>query len=330
MKPPVLVTGGAGFVGSHACKALAAHGYLPVTFDNLSRGHREAVRFGPLVEGDLLVKDEIEAALRAHRPVAVLHFAALAYVGESVESPLRYYQNNVTGLINLLEAMGHNSVGKLIFSSTCATYGLPSGELIREDDEQRPINPYGRSKLMGERIILDAARASGLRYAILRYFNAAGADLDAQLRESHDPETHVIPLAIDAAIGKGPPLRVFGADYPTKDGTCERDYIHVGDLADAHVAALAKLETIAALTVNLGAGKAVSVTELIAEVGRIAGREVPHVLDRRREGDPPKLVADIARAREILGFEPARSSLDVIIRSALRSRSASSGPGPAR
>jgi UDP-arabinose 4-epimerase len=250
-----------------------------------------------------------------------MHFAALAYVGESVADPMPYYRNNVIGFINLLEVMARHNVGKLIFSSSCATYGIPERALIREDDEQRPINPYGRSKLICEQILIDTARATGLRYAVLRYFNAAGADPDGQLRETHDPETHVVPLAIDAAIGRGPPLSVFGADYPTEDGTCERDYVHVTDLADAHVAALRALDGKEALIVNLGAGQAVSVKRLIAEIRRVAGRDVPHVMGARRPGDPPKLVADIGRARELLGFKPRHSDLDSIIRTALRSRS---------
>jgi UDP-arabinose 4-epimerase len=317
---PVLVTGGAGFVGSHTCKALSRQGFLPVTFDNLSRGHVAAVRFGPIYEGDMLRPEDLENAFQLHRPQAVLHFAAFAYVGESVERPLEYYRNNLGGLINVLDAMERHGVNKIVFSSSCATYGVPESVAIAESSGQKPINPYGWSKLMCERVLIDVANSRPLRYAVLRYFNAAGADPDGELFEAHDPETHLIPLTIDAATGAGRPLEIFGSDYDTADGTCERDYIHVVDLAETHVTALNALNTSASLTVNLGAGKAVSVKQIVAEVQRVTGREVPHVYASRRPGDPPRLVADITHAEALLGFRPHRSALANIVDTAWRSR----------
>ena len=230
----VLVTGGAGFIGSHTCKKLAAHSFLPVAFDDLSRGHADFVRWGPLVRGDILDLAALNAAFERHRPVAVIHFAALAYVGESMSRPLDYYRVNVAGLVNVLKAMLHYGTCTIVFSSSCATYGIPDRLPITESAPQRPINPYGRSKLAGEQILADALGAEGLRVAMLRYFNAAGADPEGELVERHNPETHLIPLAIDAATGRGNALRIFGTDYPTADGTCERDFIHVSDLAAAH------------------------------------------------------------------------------------------------
>lgn len=317
----VLVTGGAGYIGSHACKALAETGFVPTTFDSLERGWRDQVRFGPLIQGDLLSPSELDTAFRASRPEAVLHFAAYAYVGESTQDPLRYYRNNVFGLVNLLDAMRRHRVGKIVFSSSCATYGLQRNETISEKTAQRPINPYGASKLMCERIITDAAAsAPDLRFAILRYFNAAGADASGTLAERHDPETHLIPLAIDAALGRAPPLRIFGTDYRTADGTCERDYIHVTDLADAHVKALGHIGRAGQLIVNLGSGRPSSVRQVIDEVARVTGRPVPFEAAPRRAGDPPRLVADISLARRTLGFDPALSTLGRIVDTAYASR----------
>src|SRR5712671_1222665 len=238
MTQSILVTGGAGYVGSHACKALAGAGYLPVTYDNLSRGHREAVRWGPLVEGDLHDQARLAAALRGHRVAAVMHFAAFAYVGESVAEPEIYYANNLGGTLALMGAMRKARVERIVFSSTCAVYGVPDRLPIRETAAKSPLNPYGDTKLAIERALHWYAGAYGMRYAALRYFNAAGADPDGEIGEDHEPETHLIPLVLRAALGRGGPIEIYGTDYPTPDGTAIRDYIHVGDLADAHVLAL--------------------------------------------------------------------------------------------
>jgi UDP-arabinose 4-epimerase len=317
----ILVTGGAGFIGSHTCKALAAEGFVPVAFDDLSRGHGAFVRWGPLVQGDILDPAALAAAFTEHRPAAVIHFAALAYVGESIERPLAYYRINVAGLINVLDAMVRFGTRRIVFSSSCATYGTPATLPVAEHAPQNPISPYGRSKLACEQILADTAAASGFSTACLRYFNAAGADPDGDLVERHDPETHLIPLAIDAATGQAPPLALLGTDYPTADGTCERDFIHVCDLARAHVAALRALQAgQPSLTLNLGSGRAASVRSVIAAVERITDRKVPTVIAARRPGDPPVLVADISAARSAIGFEPQLSDLPVIIETAWRAR----------
>ena len=317
----VLVTGGAGFIGSHTCKALAASGWLPVAFDDLSRGHADFVRWGPLVKGDILETAALDAAFEQHRPGAVIHFAALAYVGESMSRPLDYYRINVAGLVNVLEAMMRHGTPTIVFSSSCATYGIPSELPIVESAPQRPINPYGRSKLAGEQILADARAAEGLRVAMLRYFNAAGADPEGELVERHNPETHLIPVAIDAAIGQGPPLQIFGTDYPTADGTCERDFVHVSDLAAAHVEALRHLNaTNPALILNLGTGKATSIRSVISAVERVTGHAVPVVHAARRPGDPPVLVADASLAHDLIGFEPRLSDLDTIVATAWQAR----------
>jgi UDP-arabinose 4-epimerase len=318
---PILVTGGAGFIGAHTCKELAAHGLHPVAFDNLSRGHRDAVQWGPLVEGDVFERASLDRAFQRYQPKSVIHFAALAYVGESVAQPLAYYQNNVSGLINLLEAMVRYGVDTIVFSSSCATYGIPEVLPISEDAPQRPISPYGHSKLMGEQILKNLASAHKLRIALLRYFNACGADPDGRLSERHNPETHLIPLAIDAASGRGPPLQIFGTDYPTADGTCERDFIHVSDLASAHVAALRCLHNGSeTLALNLGTGRSYSILEIVTAIERVTGRRVPVVQAPRRPGDPAILVADAWRAQQILNFKPKHSGLDTIIETAWRSR----------
>jgi UDP-arabinose 4-epimerase len=317
----VLVTGGAGFIGSHTCKALAASGWLPVAFDDLSRGHADFVRWGPLVKGDILETAALDVAFEQHRPGAVIHFAALAYVGESMSRPLDYYRVNVAGLVNVLEAMLRHGTRTIVFSSSCATYGIPSELPIVESAPQRPINPYGRSKLAGEQILADARAAEGLRVAMLRYFNAAGADPEGELVERHNPETHLIPVAIDAAIGQGPPLHIFGTDYPTADGTCERDFVHVSDLAAAHVEALRHLNaTNPALILNLGTGKATSIRSVISAVERVTGHAVPVVHAARRLGDPPVLVADASLAHDLIGFEPRLSELDTIVATAWQAR----------
>ena len=313
----ILVTGGAGFIGSHTCKQLAGSGFHPVVIDNLSTGHEEAVKWGPLVKGDVRDIGLLNTTLVEYRPVAIMHFAANAYVGESVEKPAVYYNNNVAGLLTLLDAALQQNVGKIIFSSSCATYGVPPELPIVESCPQQPISPYGRSKLIGEQILKDYAAAYGLRHVILRYFNACGADPDGEIGERHDPETHVIPLALKAAAGTGPDFQLFGTDYATPDGTCIRDYVHVTDLAHAHVLALQHLlDGRSDLAVNIGSGAGHSVREILDEIHRTSGRTVPFVERQRRPGDPPSLFADISLSRESLGFEPRHSSLKTIIRTA--------------
>lgn len=310
----VLVTGGAGYIGAHACKALAEVGHVPIAFDNLSYGHREHVKWGPFEEGDILDGPRLDEVFKAHKPDAVMHFAAFAYVGESVTYPGKYYKNNVAGSLSLLEAMVCNSVNDIVFSSTCATYGIPDKLPIQEDSKQRPINPYGRSKLMVEQILADFERAHGLRWIALRYFNAAGADEGGQIGEDHNPETHLIPLILDAAAGKRQSITVFGDDYDTKDGTCVRDYIHVSDIADAHVLALRAMdEGMAPRAFNLGNGLGYSVREVIAEAERITGLAVPTEWGERRLGDPARLIADATDARAVLGWTPTRPRLEQMI-----------------
>ena len=322
---PVLVTGGAGYIGSHACKALATAGYLPVTVDNLCRGHADAVKWGPLERADLRDTARIEAVLKTYRARHVMHFAAFAYVGESIAAPDLYYDTNVGGLISLLAAMRRAGADRLVFSSSCASYGIPECVPIRETAPQAPVNPYGRTKLIGEMMIRDQGAAHGLRHALLRYFNAAGADPQGELAERHDPETRLIPLALRAAAGSGPPLRIMGTDYPTPDGTCIRDYIHVSDLAEAHLRALRHLDGGGGdLALNLGTGQGLSVREVCAAVERVTGRPVPVTEAPRRPGDPPLLVADPSEAARLLGFRPQRSDIDTILRDA----AAHFGPKP--
>ena len=317
MTETVLVTGGAGYIGSHACKALARAGYAPIAYDNLGRGHGEAVQWGPLVVGDLADRALLEATLRRHRVAAVMHFAAFAYVGESVANPALYFRNNVANSLVLLEAMAKADVRSIVFSSTCATYGVPETMPIAESAPQRPVNPYGESKLMIERMLHWLGAAHGLGYAALRYFNAAGADPDGEIGENHDPETHLIPLALDAALGRRAALEIYGTDYPTPDGTAVRDYIHVTDLADAHVLALQHVRAgKPSVALNLGTGTGFSVREVIAATERVTGRKVPHRETARRAGDPAMLVADARRAREALGWTPRLSGLDDILATA--------------
>ena len=310
------MTGGAGYVGSHACKALQRAGHPVVVFDNFVAGHREAVRYGALVEGDIADTGAVREALRRHEISAVLHFAAFLDVGESVREPARYYRNNVVGAVSVLEAIAAESVRQFVFSCTCATYGEPIETPITETHPQRPLNSYGESKLAVERALLHFERAYGLRWASLRYFNAAGADPDGEIGEDHSPEVHIIPRAIAAASG-GTLLQVFGNDSPTPDGTCLRDYVHVSDLADAHVRAL---EVMAATGVsgayNLGTGRPHSVRQVIDAVGRIGGLEVPWTLAPRRPGDPAVLYAAPLKAQVELGWEPRFPDLDSIVRTA--------------
>jgi UDP-arabinose 4-epimerase len=309
----VIVTGGAGYIGSHTCKALAQAGYAPIAYDSLVRGHRSAVRWGPLIEGDIADQDRLGAVFEHYRPVAVIHFAAFAYVGESTENPALYYRNNVLGTLALLESMVRARVENLVFSSSCATYGTPARVPITEDAAQSPINPYGSSKLMCERMAADMASAGQLKSVALRYFNAAGADPDGELGEDHDPETHLIPLVLDAAMNQSA-VTIFGDDYDTPDGTCIRDYVHVTDLAEAHVAALEALPARTGATAyNLGSGTGISVRQLIASAEQVSGRAIEARVGPRREGDPAILVADPSRANAELGWRTKRSSLDDIL-----------------
>jgi UDP-glucose-4-epimerase GalE len=313
----ILVVGGAGYIGSHACKAIAAQGMLPVCFDNLSTGHREMVKWGPLVAGDLADHACLRKTFATYPISAVMHFAAHAYVGESVLKPALYYANNVVNTIGLLDCMRDANVRSIVFSSTCATYGTPAAVPIIEDHPQAPINPYGWSKLMVEQILKDYERAYGTRHAILRYFNAAGADPEQETGEWHDPETHLIPLILDVALGKRASIAVFGDDYPTEDGTCVRDYIHVTDLADAHLLALHKLHsTNESLICNLGNGRGFSVREVISSAERVTGMTIKTDIASRREGDPPILVGDATKARRFLGWNPRFHSIDTILETA--------------
>ncbi len=318
MPPSILVTGGAGYIGSHACKALAQAGYLPVVYDNLSRGHREAVRWGPLVEAELADRARLCAAIAEHRVEAVMHFAAFAYVGELVGDPALYYRNNFSGSLALLEAMRELEVGEIVFSSTCATYGNPESVPIRETAPQNPVNPYGETKLAIERALHWYGQAYGLRAVSLRYFNAAGADFEGEIGEDHAPETHLVPLVLQAALGRRAAIEVYGTDYPTPDGTAIRDYIHVSDLAAAHVSALARLRAGGAgIALNLGTGQGHSVREVIAAAAAVSGRKVPARDAPRRPGDPPVLVADPSLAAKTLGWQARHSSIETIIGTAL-------------
>ncbi|UQA58842.1 UDP-glucose 4-epimerase GalE [Polyangium aurulentum] len=313
----ILVTGGAGYIGSHTALALKERGYRPIVLDNLSRGHREIVEDKlaiPFIEGDTRDHALLDALFARERIAAVMHFAAFMEVGESVAHPLRFYDNNVYGTVTLLEAMAKAGVDKFVFSSTAATYGEPRTTPIPEDHPQAPINPYGRSKLMVEQLLADCDRAHGLRSVIFRYFNAAGAHPSVAIGEHHEPETHLLPLILHAALGLRPAIRVFGADYPTPDGTCIRDYIHVCDLADAHVLGLEYLlagrESAA---FNLGSGRGFSVKEVIEAARRVSGRDIPVETAPRRAGDPPVLVGSSDKARRVLGWKPRYEDLDTIV-----------------
>lgn len=313
----VLVTGGAGYIGSHACKALAEAGAMPIVYDNLVFGHEWAVKWGPLERGDIQDRDRLDAVIRQYRPDAVMHFAAYAYVGESVTDPGKYYRNNVAGTLTLLEVMRDNEIADIVFSSSCATYGIPQALPITEATSQFPINPYGRSKLMVEQMLPDFSRAHSIGWTALRYFNAAGADPESGIGECHSPETHLIPLVLDAAYGLREAVTICGTDYHTPDGTCIRDYVHVSDLADAHVKALAALKAGGPSgAFNLGTNRGHSVRAIIEAVEQATGQKVPVIEGPRREGDPAVLVADAERARTELGWTPQHSGLSRIIETA--------------
>jgi UDP-arabinose 4-epimerase len=314
-KPPsVLVTGGAGYIGSHTCKALAAAGYNPVTLDNLSLGHRWAVQWGPLVEADLLDAAAVKRALRDYRIEAVIHFAASAYVGDSMRDPAAYYRNNVLTTLALLDAMRSANVLDIVFSSSCSVYGNPSRVPIDETHPTGPLSPYGQSKLDGENALRWYGQAYGIRWMALRYFNAAGADAEGHTGEDHSPETRIVPRAIMAALASGPELEIFGTDYPTPDGTAIRDYIHVSDLARAHVGALAALNAgVASQVLNLGTGRGYSVREVLTAVRMTLGREVPHTVAPRRAGDPAEVIADARCAEAVLGWSARESALETIV-----------------
>ena len=313
----ILVCGGAGYIGSHINKELHKENYDTIVFDNLVYGHREAVKWGTFIQGDLENPEEIERVFQANQIDAVFHFAAYAYVGESVENPEKYYFNNVVNTLNLLHIMLRHGCKKIIFSSTCATYGESESMLITEDMPQNPINPYGATKLTVERIFKDYQRAYGLQFVVLRYFNAAGADPESEIGESHNPETHIIPLVLDAASGKRTDIKVFGTDYDTPDGSCVRDYIHVTDLASAHLSALHYLENGGESDFfNLGNEKGTSVLEVIDAVKRVTGKNFQVVLADRRAGDPSKLVGGSEKAHKILGWKPQYEEIDTIIRHA--------------
>jgi UDP-glucose 4-epimerase len=315
----VLVAGGAGYIGSHTVKRLKEAGHRPVIYDNLSRGHREpaAILQVPLVEADLRDKTALLKALREHRIECVMHFAAYAYVGESVQKPLMYYDNNVATTVAVLETMAEAKVNRFVFSSTCATYGDPDRVPITESEKKRPVSPYGRSKLMVEEVLADYLTANpAFSFAALRYFNASGCALDGSIGEDHDPETHLIPVILQAILGLRPKLTVFGTDYPTKDGTNVRDYIHVEDLADAHILAMQKLTAGEALYLNLGTGRGFSVKEIIATAEKVTGKKVPVEYGPRRAGDAVALYADPSLAKQTLGWEAKHKDPESIIASA--------------
>ncbi len=314
---PILVTGGAGYIGSHTCKALSKAGFIPIAYDNLSTGHAYAVKWGPFVNGDLNDKGKLTETFICYKPRAVLHFAANAIVVESMGNPGKYYRNNVGSSISLLEVMNEQNVKDLVFSSTCATYGNPQFTPITEEHSLNPINPYGRSKLMIEQMIADFEMAHRFHSVKLRYFNAAGADLDTEVGENHTPETHLIPTIIQTALGKKEEVVVYGTDFSSRDGSAVRDYIHVQDLADAHVMALNWLiKEQKSMTLNLGTGTGYSVLEIIDAVHKFCGKSLPVRLENRRAGEPGVLTADNARAKEILGWTPRLSELPILIESA--------------
>jgi UDP-glucose-4-epimerase GalE len=312
----VLVAGGAGYIGSHAAKALRLSGREPIVFDDLSCGHAHAVKWGPLVRGDIRNADALRAAIRQYKPDAVMNFAARIEVGEGEKNPAHFYDNNVAGVLTLVRTMLEEGVNNLVFSSTCAIYGDPERLPLTEDLPKRPVSVYGRTKLMCEQMLEDISRAHGLNFAALRYFNAAGADPDGEIGEEHDPETHLIPNAIKAAIGMGGPMKLFGTDYPTPDGTCLRDYVHVTDLAEAHILAADRISQGGNLQLNLGAGEGRTVLQVLNAVEKATGRPVPHTIAPRRPGDAVALYADTTKTRSTLGWTPRLSDIETIVSTA--------------
>ncbi len=314
--PNILVTGGAGYIGSHTCLALAQNGHTPVTFDSLVNGHREFVQWGPFEQGDVRDRNRLEEVLLAYRPAAIIHFAGLIEVSESVANPVAFFDNNVSGSVSLFAAALRAGIDKIVFSSSAATYGIPQQIPMRETHPQLPINPYGTSKLLVERILNDLDAYKKLRSVTLRYFNAAGADLEGRIGEWHNPETHVVPIAIEVALGRRASFRINGSDYPTRDGTCVRDFIHVSDLAEAHVRSIEYLlsggESVA---LNVGTGRGTSVRELVAVIESISKTRLPIEFGDRREGDPAELIADNQQALSRLDWKP-RHDLDSIVGSA--------------
>ena len=317
----ILIIGGAGYIGSHMCKYLKRLNYIPVVLDNFIYGHKQAVKWGQFYEGSMADGGLLDLVFKEHDIKAVMHFAAFCYVGESVTEPAKYYANNVVNTHHLLEGMRRNGIGTIIFSSTCATYGEPTEIPITESHPQNPVNPYGRTKLMVEHMLKDYSNAYGFKYALLRYFNASGADPEGEIGEDHRPETHLIPLVIDAALGLRGKLMVFGDNYNTHDGTCIRDYIHINDLAAAHVLAMEKLfEDENACIFNLGNGKGYSVMEVIDSVSRITGKSVPFQITERRAGDPAVLVGSAEKAIRELKWKPEFNDLDAIVKTAYQWR----------
>ncbi len=312
----ILVTGGAGYIGSHAVRLFLSKGHDVWVYDNLSQGHRKPVPAERLIVGDLDEVPKLDHTLLIHRIEAVVHFAAFTYVGESVRDPGKYYRNNLVNTLNLMEGLRRHQIGRFVFSSTCATYGIPDNVPITEDERQRPINPYGAGKLAVERALADYAASYGWGYAALRYFNAAGASPDGTIGEDHDPETHLIPLVLQAVLGQKQCIEVFGSDYPTPDGTCIRDYIHVDDLAEAHLLALERLEPGKGLCFNLGIGRGYSVREVIRTAEQVTGKAVPVKEGPRRPGDPPVLVASSDKIQRDLGWKPRYTELAPIIETA--------------
>ena len=312
----VLVVGGAGYIGSHMVRMLANSGHTPVVFDNLCDGHRKSVNGHKLIVGDISDRQLVDQTLEAEQIDAVMHFAAFAQVGESVVNPAKYYVNNVMATLELLEAMREKEITKFVFSSTCATYGEPQAIPINESEEQRPVNPYGFTKLVIERALDDYANAYGFSFAALRYFNAAGASPDGDIGEDHDPETHLIPIVLQVALGQREQITIYGDDYATPDGTCIRDYIHVDDLGAAHLTALEKLEPGKGIKLNLGTGNGYSVREVIDACRKISKKEISEVMGERRPGDPAELVADSNAAKEVLGWVPRYQSVESVVETA--------------
>ncbi len=316
-KKNVLITGGAGYIGSHTCKALANLGYMPIVYDNLIYGHEWAVKWGPLEKGDIGDRFRLDEVIKKYDPIAVIHFAGYAYVGESVKEPSKYFQNNVVGSLNLLQSMKDFEINKIIFSSSCSSYGIPEFVPIEESQLQNPVSPYGASKFMTERMLKDFSHAYGIKSISLRYFNAAGADPEMELGECHDPETHLIPLILDVALGKRKKITIYGDNYDTPDGTCIRDYVHVSDIAHAHVLALQALEKNAFTSAyNLGNGTGYSVKEVITVARKVTGHPIPVEITSRRQGDVGILIGSSKKIEDELGWRTSLSSLENIIETA--------------